>query len=142
MQTAQKSVFSHIAPDDAGCNAIWAAADRVSVVAHACIIREVRVGDGSGSVACWNILHICSVVSYILQPRHWLGNNIGTGIMWLASHPAHTSLYAPFPAGTQAKFCTAFYINNSFDRLGRGAWQAARPIINIAPLKFSFAFNP
>jgi hypothetical protein len=68
-------------------------------------------GDGEKAVGgSWerSIATYRSVVSYVLQLRHWLDDNIG-GVMWFSFHAAHTSFYVPFPAGMPPSFVPASY---------------------------------
>ena len=83
-----------------------------------------------------NIAISRSIISYILQLRHFLPNELAT--MWIAPHAAHTSFYVPFVVG-QSKLPRG-YQAAAVNEVGRGisAWQASRFVFNIAQLKFSY----
>lgn len=93
------------------------------------------------------IATVKTIVSYVLQLRHWLPNPVG-GVLWFAPHAAHTSCYVPFPCGMVSDMVASFplpvaYTNNTIMNVDRGvgAWQASRFVFNIAQLKFSFMIS-
>ena len=79
-----------------------------------------------------------TILSYVLTCRSWLPDAIG-GVMWMAMHAAHTSVYVPFFAGaTRVDVPLPIgFTNNSVavDR-GVGAWQASRFVFAAAQLDF------
>ena len=78
-----------------------------------------------------------SILSYILQLRSFLPNEIG-GTMWVAMHAAHTSVYVPFVVGMNK--LPIGYQTAAVNKVGRGvsAWQASRFVFNVAQLKFKY----
>ena len=99
-----------------------------------------RGGEGEDEVTGhWerNIGISRSIISYILQLRNFLPNEIGA-TMWIAPHAAHTSVYVPFVIGQNE--LPVGYKNANVNAVGRGisAWQASRFVFNIAQMKFNF----
>ena len=60
----------------------------------------------------------------------------------LLCHTSHVTRHTSH-TGMPPSFVPEAYTTNALDRLdrGRGAWQAARAVFNIAQLKFSFAIQ-
>ena len=86
-----------------------------------------------------------TILSYVASCRKWLPDAVG-GVLWLAMHAAHTSVYVPLPAAVMAPGAAALpnaYTANTLARADRGvgAWQASRFVFNAAQLHFSAAIG-
>ncbi|KAL1512006.1 hypothetical protein AB1Y20_005281 [Prymnesium parvum] len=85
-----------------------------------------------------------TILSYVLICREWLPAAVG-GVLWLAMHAAHTSVYSPFWAGmtTADSPLPEGYTVNAYSRVDRGvgAWQASRFVFNAAQLHFDEAIR-
>lgn len=80
-----------------------------------------------------------TILSYVLVCRSWLPDEVG-GVIWIAMHSAHTSLYVPFWLGTlrtSVKLPPGFTENNASVSRGVGAWQASRFVFNAAQLNWN-----